>query len=166
MGPSVEKPSKDDNDTFETLKKLKGSSDSKKRTLLGEDLMKVVDEDAEDLSEEGSGDLINEKDDDEYYLDDEDYEDDEDYDDDDDIYDDEDEEYSGDDEYDDEDDHDDDDEDYEEEEDYINKESKKGKDATKTTDIQVKKQETPKSEPVPSIDADLHFADDEETGKD
>ena len=87
--PSVEKPSKDDSDTFETLKKLKGSSDSKKRTLLGEDLMKVADEDAEDLSEEGSGDLINEKDDDEYYLDDEDYEDDEDYDDDEDIYDDE-----------------------------------------------------------------------------
>jgi len=164
--PSVEKPSKDDNDTFETLKKLKGSSDSKKRTLLGEDLMKVADEDAEDLSEEGSGDLINEKDDDEYYLDDEDYEDDEDYDDDEDIYDDEDEEYSGDDEYDDEDDYDDDDEDYEEEEDYINKESKKGKDASKTTDIKVKKEEIPKSEPVPSTDDDLHFADDEETGKD
>merc|ERR1712001_211319 len=122
MGPSVEKPSKDDNDTFETLKKLKGSSDSKKRTLLGEDLMKVADEDAEDLSEEGSGDLINEKDDD-------------DYDDDEDIYDDEDEEYSGDDEYDDEDDYDDDEEDYEEEEDYINKGSKE---ATVAKDLKKK----------------------------
>merc|ERR1711902_454415 len=118
----------DNSDTFETLKKLKGSSDSKKRTLLGEDLMKVADEDAEDLSEEGSGDLINEKDDD----------DDEDYDDDEDIYDDEDEEYSGDDEYDDEDDYDEEDEDYEEEEDYINKESKKEKNASKTTDIKNK----------------------------
>ena len=87
---SVEKPSKDDSDTFETLTKLKGSSDSKKRTLLGENLMKVQDDDAEEMSEEGSGDLIKEKDeDDEYYLDDEDYEDDEDYDDDEDIYDDE-----------------------------------------------------------------------------
>merc|ERR1712001_676085 len=135
MGPSVEKPSKDDNDTFETLKKLKGSSDSKKRTLLGEDLMKVADEDAEDLSEEGSGNLINEKDDDEYYLDDEDYEDDEDYDDDEDVYDDEDEEYSGDDEYDDDDDYDDEEEDYEEEEDYINKGSKE---ATVAKDLKKK----------------------------
>ena len=86
---SVEEPSKGDDDTFETLTKLKGSSDSKKRTLLGENLMKVTDEDNEDLSEEGSGELINEKEkDDEYYLDDEDYEDDEDYDDDEDVYDD------------------------------------------------------------------------------
>merc|ERR1719367_1179082 len=46
------------------------------------------------------------------------------------------------------------------------KKAKKEKDATKTTDIKVKKQETPKSEPVPSTDDDLHFADDEETGKD
>ena len=87
---SVKELSKDDSDTFETLTKLKGSSDSKKRTLLGENLMKVQDEDAEEMSEEGSGDLIKEKDeDDEFYLDDEDYEDDEDYDDDEDIYDDE-----------------------------------------------------------------------------
>merc|ERR1719367_2458502 len=46
------------------------------------------------------------------------------------------------------------------------KKAKKEKDATKTTDIKVKKQETPKPEPVPSTDDDLHFADDEETGKD
>ena len=90
LAQSVEKPSKDDADTFETLTKLKGSSNSKKRTLLGENLEKVQDEDAEESSEEGSGDLIKEKvEDDEYYFDDEDDEDEEDYEDDEDIYDDE-----------------------------------------------------------------------------
>jgi hypothetical protein len=166
--PSVEEPSKGDDDTFETLTKLKGSSDSKTRKLLEENLMK--DEDDEDLSEEGSGELINEKgENDEYYLDDEDYEDDEDYDDDEDVYDDEDEEYSGDDEYDDDDDYDDEEEDYEEEEDYINKGSKKAtvtKDLKKKEDKKDDKSSTPKSAPIPSIDDDLHFADDEETGKD
>lgn len=167
---SVKEPSKDDSDTFETLTKLKGSSDSKKRTLLGENLMKVQDEDAEEMSEEGSGDLIKEKDeDDEYYLDDEDYEDDEDYDDDEDIYDDEDEEYSGDDEYEDEDDYDDDDEDYEEEEDYINKEIKKENKVKKVEELKNKvnkKEEDSKTAPTPSTDDDLHFAEDEETSKD
>ena len=83
---------KQNNDKFETLSKMQGSSDTKKRTLLGENLMEIPDEDDEDISGEGSGDAKNEKDsselkekddDDDYYLDEEDYEDDED------IYDDE-----------------------------------------------------------------------------
>ena len=90
--PSEHKPTKDNNDKFETLPKMRGSSDNKKRTLLGENMMKVSEEDDEDISEEGSGDLKDVKDpvfskdeDDDYYLDEEDYEDDEDED----IYDDE-----------------------------------------------------------------------------
>ena len=86
-------PSKENNDKFETLSKMQGSSDTKKRTLLGENLMQVSDEDDEDISNEGSGEKTNEKDsselkendDDDDYLDEEDYEDD----DDEDIYDDE-----------------------------------------------------------------------------
>ena len=82
---------KQNNDKFETLSKMQGSSDTKKRTLLGENLMEVSDDDDEDTSAEGSGDMTNEKDsselkedeDDDYDLEDEDYEDDED------IYDDE-----------------------------------------------------------------------------
>jgi len=169
LAQSVEKPSKDGADTFETLTKLKGSSNSKKRTLLGENLEKVHDEDAEELSEEGSGDLIKEKvEDDEYYFDDEDDEDEEDYEDDEDIYDDEYEEFSGDEEYDDEDDYDDDDEkDYEEEEDYLNKESKKENKSTKIEELKAKDdKKDSKQATIHSTDDDLHFADDEETSKD
>lgn len=175
--------SKENNDKFETLSKLHGSSDTKKRTLLGENLMKVSEEDDEDISDEGSGDLPKEKDsaelkendDDDDYLDDEDYEDD----DDEDIYDDEEDDYSGDDIYDDEDDEYDDEDydDYDEEEDYINEgmkdvKEKKEKEIDFVKNYKEKlrktkdKSSTPKQQPKPSEDEDLHFADDEETGKD
>merc|ERR1712158_266409 len=46
---------KDNNDKFETLPKLQGSSETKSRTLLDENLMNVTEEDDEDLAVEGSG---------------------------------------------------------------------------------------------------------------
>lgn len=173
--------SKQNNDKFETLSKMQGSSENKKRTLLGENLMEVPDQDDEDISGEGSGDAKNEKvsselkekdDDDDYYLDEEDYEDD----DDEDIYDDEEDDYSGDDIYDDEDEEYDDEDydDYDEEEDYINEGikdvDKKELDFVKNYAKKLSKTKgqssTPKPQPKPSEDEDLHFADDEETGKD
>jgi len=166
--------SKQNNDKFETLSKMPGSSENKKRTLLDENLMEVSDEDDEDISSEGSGESKNEKDsqelienddDDDYYLDEEDYEDDED------IYDDEDDEYSGDDAYDDEDDEYDDEDydDYDEEEDYINEgleDTKLIKNYREKLRSSKDKSTTPKPQPKPSEDEDLHFADDEETGND
>lgn len=171
---------KQNNDKFETLPKMQGSSDTKKRTLLGENLMEVSDDD-DDTSAEGSGDMKNENDsselkedeDDDYDPDDEDYEDDED------IYDDEEDDYSGDDIYDDEDEEYDDEDydDYDEEEDYINEEikdvkKKKEKEIDFVKNYKEKldktndKSNTSKQKPKPSEDEDLHFADDEETGKD
>merc|ERR1712158_199966 len=94
---------KDNNDKFETLPKLQGSSETKSRTLLDENLMNVTEEDDEDLAVEGSGEDQLAKDkkesklDEDNYLDDDDYyDDDEEEEDDEDIYDDEDEDYSGD----------------------------------------------------------------------
>jgi len=184
--PSEHKPTKDSNDKFETLPKMRGSSDNKKRTLLGENMMKVSEEDDEDISEEGSGDLKDVKDpvfskdeDDDYYLDEEDYEDDEDED----IYDDEEEDYSGDDENDDEEDDDDEDyddedyDDYDEEEDYLNqgiKDLKKKNEKERgwirnykgRLDRQNNNPSTPNPLSKPTEDEDLHFADDEDTGND
>ena len=86
---------KDNNDKFETLPKLQGSSETKSRTLLDENLMNVTEEDDEDLAVEGSGEERLAKDkkesnleEDDDYLDDDDYYDD-DEEDDEDIYDDE-----------------------------------------------------------------------------
>ena len=86
---------KDNNDKFETLPKLQGSSETKSRTLLDENLMNVTEEDDEDLAVEGSGEERLAKDkkesnleEDDDYLDDDDYYDDEEEDDED-IYDDE-----------------------------------------------------------------------------
>ena len=90
--PDQQKSLKNNNNKFETLTKIKESSENKKRTLLGDNLMKVPGEDDEDNFEEGSGDTKKIKDpsdwkddDDDYYYDDEDYEED----DDEDVYDDE-----------------------------------------------------------------------------
>ena len=87
---------KDNNDKFETLPKLQGSSETKSRTLLDENLMNVKEEDDEDLAVEGSGEdqLAKDKkesnlDEDDEYLDDDDYYDDDEEEHDEDIYDDE-----------------------------------------------------------------------------
>ena len=87
--------------------------------------------------------------------------------------------YSGDDIYDDDDDdYDDEDyDDYDEEEDYINEgikdvKKKKEKELDIVKNYKEKlnktknKSSTPKQQPKPSEEEDLHFADDEETGKD
>ena len=94
--PEETNTSKDNNDKFETLPKLQGSSETKSRTLLDENLMNVTEEDDEDLAVEGSGEdqLAKDKkesnlDEDDDYLDDDDYYDDEEEEDDEDIYDDE-----------------------------------------------------------------------------
>jgi len=176
--PNEHKSTKDNNDKFEVLPKLGGSSDNKKRTLLGENLMKVSSEDDEDISVEGSGDLKDEKDpdwipkDDDYYLDEEDYEDD----DDEDIYDDEEEDSSGDDEYDDEDYDDEDYDDYDEEEDYLTQGIKELKEKNKKERGWIRnykeklnkenKPSTPKPQSKTSEDDDLHFADEEDSGND
>jgi hypothetical protein len=160
-----QKPLTDNNNKFETLPKIKESSENKKRTFLGDNLLKVQGEDDEDVFAEGSGDTNKIKDpsdwkddDDDYYYDEED-----DYDDDDDVYDDEDEDYSGDDGYDDDEDYDDDYDEYDDEE-YTNKKDKKNK----IKDATNKKDKSNKLKPVLSTleDEDLHFADDENTNKD
>jgi len=170
---------KDNKDKFETLPKLQGSSETKSRTLLDENLMNVTEEDDEDLAVEGSGEdqLAKDKkesnlDEDDDYLDDDDYyDDDEEEEDDEDIYDDEDEDYSGD--YpDDDEDYDYDDEDYEEEEDYLNKgmdDLKKKKESSWVRNdknrLERKKENvvTPKPKSKETNDEDLHFADDDVT---
>merc|ERR1719150_2609259 len=167
---------KDNNDKFETLPKLQGSSETKSRTLLDENLMNVTEEDDEDLAVEGSGEERLAKDkkeknleEDDDYLDDDDYYDD-DEEDDEDIYD-EDEDYSGD--YpDDDEDYDYDDEDYEEEEDYLNKgmvDLKKKKESSwvrnEKNRLERKKENVVTSKPISkeTNDEDLHFADDDIT---
>jgi len=176
--PEETNTSKDNNDKFETLPKLQGSSETKSRTLLDDNLMNVTEEDDEDLAVEGSGEdqLAKDKkesnlDENDDYLDDDDYYDDEEEEDDEDIYDDEDEDYSGD--YaDDDEDYDYDDEDYEEEEDYLNKgidDLKRKKESSWVRNdknrLERKKENvvTPKPKSKETNDEDLHFADDDIT---
>jgi len=156
------------NNIFETLPKMEKSSENKKRTLLGDNLMKVTGEDDEDITKEGSGEALRDafkkskikkdwKDDEDNYDYDDSYDED---DDDSDVYDDEDEDYSGDDiDYDDDDDYDDDYDEYDDEE-YDDTYDKKQK----------KKENNGQTKPTPVVsdseEDDLHFADDEDTKKD